>query len=65
MEKQQSNDQIGSFICALCGAISRGETDSLDSGTALKCEECGGYTIVLLCTSQEYERIIASDSLKS
>lgn len=48
------------FICACCGGIGEVVVDSLDSGTTLIHEECGGKTVVLLFTPGEYVQAIQS-----
>lgn len=50
------------FQCAECGAIAQAEIDTLDSGTTLTCNKCGGDTIILLLRVGEH--VAKFDSFK-
>ncbi len=54
-----------SFICSRCRTVSQSNTDTLDSGVALKCSRCKSETFVLLCKENEYFRFVGECYLKS
>jgi hypothetical protein len=54
-EASKGNNDLA-FICACCGAIGYCACESIDSGTTLTCDSCGGKTVVLLQTTEEYQK---------
>jgi DNA-directed RNA polymerase subunit RPC12/RpoP len=41
------------YICAACGGFGYAEIDSIDSGTTLTCDSCGGKTVIDLNTPEQ------------
>ena len=52
-ETGRLRDRTTAYICAACGGFGHVVLDSLDSGTTLTCEGCGGKTVVDLDTPEQ------------
>lgn len=53
------------YICAACGGFAYVVIDSLDSGTTLTCDTCGGLTVVDLDTPEQRAERYARAALAS
>ena len=53
-----TNERALAYLCAECGGFAYTSADSLDSGTMLTCDKCGGKTVVLLLTTAQYRECV-------
>ena len=57
-EIERVKNRAIAYPCACCGAPAYAAVDSIDTGTTLTCETCGGKSIVSVETGEWYSKMV-------